>query len=332
MKNNRKRIPVWAKIVLIVLAVLLVVGVAGAGYAWSKLAKINKAEEVEKVEPEEEYFESDEEEKGYEEVNPEDVTWSSSEKVFGDDNVLNLLLIGQDRRPGEGRARSDSMMIMTINKTDKTIKLTSLMRDLYVQIPGYSDNRINAAYAFGGMELLDATIKQNFDINIDGNIEVDFSGFQKVIDTIGGIELDIHEDEIKVLNDYVRELDKMSGESENANIVTQAGVQHLNGLQALAYSRIRYVGNGDFGRTERQRKVLMAAFADTIFPLLTTDMSNSDLIGVGVEVLGMGVSEIETHNIPEDASFRYASIRGMSVLVPDIDKCRQVLRQVIYGE
>ena len=158
MKNNRKRIPVWAKIVLIVLAVLLVVGVAGAGYAWSKLAKINKAEEVEKVEPEEEYFESDEEEKGYEEVNPEDVTWSSSEKVFGDDNVLNLLLIGQDRRPGEGRARSDSMMIMTINKTDKTIKLTSLMRDLYVQIPGYSDNRINAAYAFGGMELLDATI------------------------------------------------------------------------------------------------------------------------------------------------------------------------------
>lgn len=346
MKNNRKRIPVWTKIVLVVLAVLLLGGVAGAGYAWSKLDKINKAEEVEKVEPEEEYFEPDEEEKGYEEVNPEDVTWSSSEEVFGDDNVLNLLLIGQDRRPGEGRARSDSMMIMTINKTDKTIKLTSLMRDLYVQIPGYSDNRINAAYAFGGMELLDATIKQNFDINIDGNIEVDFSGFQKVIDTIGGIELDVHEDEIKVLNDYVRELDKMSGESENANIVTQAGVQHLNGLQALAYSRIRYVGNGDFGRTERQRKVLMAAFdkvknsglnemlklADTIFPLLTTDMSNSDLIGVGVEVLGMGVSEIETHNIPEDASFRYASIRGMSVLVPDIDKCRQVLRQVIYGE
>ena len=172
MKSNRKRIPVWAKILTTILVVLLAAGAVSVGYTWSKLNKINKAEKVERVEPQEEYFEQDaeNEEEKYEEVNPEDITWSNSEKVFGDDNVLNLLLIGQDRRPGEGRARSDSMMIMTINKTDKTIKLTSLMRDLYVQIPGYSDNRINAAYAFGGMELLDATIKQNFYIYIDGNI------------------------------------------------------------------------------------------------------------------------------------------------------------------
>lgn len=350
MKKSRKkkRMSIQVKILFIVFIIILGILGIGTGFAWSKLNKINKADKVDKINPKDEYFEADDEnqDEKYEKMNPEDITWSNSEKVFGDDNVLNLLLIGQDRRPGEGRARSDSMIIMTINKTDKTIKLTSLMRDLYVQIPGYSDNRINAAYAFGGMELLDATIKQNFDIEVDGNIEVDFSGFQKVIDSIGGIELDIHEDEIKVLNNYVKELNKMAGEEETVNMIIQSGMQHINGTQALAYSRIRYVGNGDFGRTERQRKVLMAAFdkvknsglnemlklADTIFPLLTTDMSNSDLIGVGVEVLGMGVGEIETHNIPEDASFRYASIRGMSVLVPDIDKCRQVLRQVIYGE
>ncbi len=343
----RRKIPVWLKILLIILGIVLIIAGVGIGFGWSKISKINKADKVEKISPQDEYFEADAEEKNekYEEINPEDITWSSSEEVFGDDNVLNLLLIGQDRRPGEERARSDSMIIMTINKTDKTIKLTSLMRDLYVQIPGYSDNRINAAYAFGGMELLDETIKRNFDIEIDGNIEVDFSGFQQVIDIVGGIELDIHEDEIKVLNDYIRELNQMSEQDENANVVTQAGRQHLNGIQALAYSRIRYVGNGDFGRTERQRKVLTAAFdkvknsgvnemlklADTIFPLLTTDMSNADLIGAGMEVLGMGVSEIETYNIPEDASFQYASIRGMSVLVPDIDKCREVLREIIYG-
>lgn len=343
----RRKIPVWLKILLIILGIVLIIAGVGIGFGWSKISKINKADKVEKISPQDEYFEADAEEKNekYEEINPEDITWSSSEEVFGDDNVLNLLLIGQDRRPGEERARSDSMIIMTINKTDTTIKLTSLMRDLYVQIPGYSDNRINAAYAFGGMELLDETIKRNFDIEIDGNIEVDFSGFQQVIDIVGGIELDIHEDEIKVLNDYIRELNQMSEQDENANVVTQAGRQHLNGIQALAYSRIRYVGNGDFGRTERQRKVLTAAFdkvknsgvnemlklADTIFPLLTTDMSNADLIGAGMEVLGMGVSEIETYNIPEDASFQYASIRGMSVLVPDIDKCREVLREIIYG-
>ena len=140
-----------------------------------------------------------------------------------------LNLDGQDRRPGEGRARSDAMIIASINKTDKTIKLTSLMRDMYVQIPGYSDNRINAAYAFGGMELLDAAIKQNFDIDIDGNIEVDFSGFKNVIDSIGSVDIQVDADEISVMNDYVRDINRQTGAAPDSSLVTQAGMQHLNG-------------------------------------------------------------------------------------------------------
>ena len=167
-----------------------------------------------------------------------------------------------------------------------------------------------------------------------------------MIDSIGGIDMEIDADEIDVMNDYVRDINRQTGENTESSLVTQAGMQHLNGTQALAYSRIRYVGNGDFGRTERQRKVLMAAFdevsnlsipemlslADTVLPLLTTDMSSGDLISLATDVLTLGISNIENHNIPEDASYRSASIRGMSVLVPDLDSCRRKLQEIIYGE
>ena len=345
-KKRKRKYPLWVRILTIVVAAIFAAVLAGLIFVLAKLGQINRAVDVEKLNPESEYFETDEPDSNLETMDPEDVTWSNSETVSGSDDVVNILLIGQDRRPGEGRARSDAMIIASINKTDKTIKLTSLMRDMYVQIPGYSDNRINAAYAFGGMETLDATIKQNFDIDIDGNIEVDFSGFKEVIDSFGGIDMEIDADEIDVMNDYVRDINRQTGENTESSLVTQAGMQHLNGTQALAYSRIRYVGNGDFGRTERQRKVLMAAFdevsnlsipemlslADTVLPLLTTDMSSGDLIRLATDVLTLGISDIETHNIPEDASYRSASIRGMSVLVPDLDSCRRVLQEIIYGE
>lgn len=337
-KKTKKqyKYPLWIRILTVILAIILILALFGLIFVLSKLSQIKQAAEVEKLDPELEYFETDEGVSGLETMNPEDVIWSKNENVTGDDDVTNILLIGQDRRPGEERARSDAMIIASINKTDKTITLTSLMRDMYVQIPGYSDNRINAAYAFGGMETLDATIKENFDIDIDGNIEVDFSGFQEVIDAIGGIDIELQIDEIEIINSSV----------QSSSINPQSGTYHLNGEQALAYSRIRYIGNGDFGRTDRQRKVLMAAFnkvnglsisqmlslADTIFPLLTTDMSSPQLIRLATDILTLGITEIRTYNIPEDASYQSASIRGMSVLVPDLDECRRKLQEIIYGE
>lgn len=101
-------------------------------------------------------------------------------------NIKSILLIGQDKREGQSRQRSDSMILATLDKDQKTISLTSFMRDLYVAIPGYSSTRINAAYAYGGMDLLDETLTQNFGVEIDGNVEVDFEVFQVLVDKVGG--------------------------------------------------------------------------------------------------------------------------------------------------
>ena len=106
-------------------------------------------------------------------------------------NIKSILLIGQDKREGESRQRSDSMILATLDKDQRTVSLTSFMRDLYVAIPGYSTTRINAAYAYGGMELLDATLEENFGVKIDGNVEVDFEVFQVLVDKVGGIDLEL---------------------------------------------------------------------------------------------------------------------------------------------
>lgn len=333
-QRKKKKAPVWLRILVIVLGVLVLSLMVVMMYVLWQLDKINQAEDIEALSAAEEYFETDESSM-YDAMNPGDVEWSSDESVNGEDDVINILLIGQDRRPGESRARSDSMIIATINKTDNTISLTSLMRDMYVQIPGYSDNRINAAYAFGGMALLDETIKQNFDIDIDGNIEVDFSGFEQVINILGGVDIELSQAEVNEVN-----------RTSASSYISSAGLQHLNGAQALAYARIRNIGNSDFGRTSRQRTVLTAAYAkvrqmklsdmlslaDTVLPLITTDQSGMALVGLATDIFGMGVSSLETHNIPEDASFQSANIRGMDVLVPNLDDCRRTLRSIIYGE
>ncbi len=266
-------------------------------------------------------------------LNPDDIKWDNSSVTLKDKDIINILLIGQDRRPGEGRARSDSMIIATLNKRDDSIKLTSLMRDMYVQIPGFSDNKINAAYSIGGMKLLDDTIEKNFAVQIDGNIEVDFEGFTKIIDKIGGVDININKADANYLNTYT-------------NTKIRAGTCHMSGTTALEYSRIRYVGNGDYERTERQRKVLLAAFeklkdsnlttlislSDEIFPMITTDLFNAKIIEYIKDVMTMDISEIETLRIPADGKFTAARIREMSVLVPDLTLNRKILKEFICND
>lgn len=319
MKKQKKKYKLVGKIVVGILIIVLLFVAAGSGFLWLSLNKIHKVE-------------------GYER--------KKNENTFQDKDVLNILLIGEDRRPEEGRTRSDSIIIMTVDKENKVIKLTSLMRDLYVQIPGYSGSKISTSYVRGGIQLLEETIKQNFDIHIDGSIRVDFSDFRSVIDSIGGIELNIREDEIDVLNTYIKECNKIFGENENSNLVKKSGVQKLNGLQVLAHSRSRYIETGDFGRTERQREILIAVSeqikkleiwhtlktAYSVLPLLTTDMGNIDLLKLGISICETGVNNIETHNIPVEASFEFDNIEGMDVMVPDLDICKQALKRIIYGE
>ena len=257
---------------------------------------------------------------------------SASEIGGSDSDLLNILLIGQDAREGEDGARSDSMILCTYNKATRELTMTSFLRDLYVPIPGYGSNRINAAYAFGGMPLLEKTIGQNFQVSIDGSIEVDFSHFSEIIDQLGGVEMELRQDEADVIN-------RQTGSE------LSEGVHKLDGFQALTYARIRNLDmDGDFSRTNRQRKV-MSALVDSlrgsslkeltpvignILPMLTTDLSRGQLFLYALEILpNLSEINIQSQRIPADGTFTDETIDGMSVLVADMEAQRQYLRSTL---
>lgn len=336
--DKKKGLPVWALVILCVAAALLVIIAAGYGYIQSKLGKINRTQDQTALAPEEEYFETGETlEESLDTISQEDVEWDSDAYTFSREDVTNILLIGQDSSDEEERTRSDSMIIVSVNKKKGKVALTSLMRDMYVQIPGYSDNRLNAAYAFGGMELLDETIEKNFAIDIDGNIEVNFDGFEAVIDAVGGVDIELNSAEVSHLN------------KKHSTWHLKVGMNHLDGEKALEYARIRKVGDGDFERTDRQRRVLTAVFdemknisitrlialADELFPLLTTDMDNGEIIRLGINVLSMDLDTLETYRIPCDDAYDEVRVfardgTAMDVLIPDLDLNRSYFYQNIY--
>lgn len=275
-------------------------------------------------------------------IDPNDINWDPSSGILeNSENIINILLIGQDRREGQGRQRSDAMILCTVNLQTKTLTLTSFMRDMYVQIPGYYDNRINTCYMIGGMTLLDQCMEENFGVAVDGNVEVDFGGFMDVIDLVGGLDMELTADEAAYLNRRGNwDVDDTTAGQWNL----KQGMNHLTGEQALAYSRIRYIGNGDFGRTERQRKVLNTLLKECnsmsipelnellreVLPLLTTDMTNSEIIGYAMKLFPM-LKDMKVNNlrIPADGTYRDASINGMSVLVPDLGDNRKILSEAM---
>ena len=250
--------------------------------------------------------------------------------IGGDDSIVNIMLIGQDRRPGEPRARSDSMILVTFNKEKKTITMTSFMRDLYLDLPdGYRDDRINVAYYLGGMELLDKTLYESFGVIVDANVEVDFDQFRYLIDLLGGVEIELTEAEARYINNKI------------GSQRVEEGVQILDGEEALWYARNRSSGGtSDFGRTDRQRKVLdaliqaykdqplleMLGMVDDVLPMVTTDLAKSEVITYVTALFPMlSQCEIITQRIPVDGGYYNANIRGMSVLVPYMDTNRQAL-------
>ena len=270
----------------------------------------------------------------YPTVDENSITFSTTPdgQVIGkEDHIVNILLIGQDRREGEGRSRSDSMILVSFNKKTNKITMASFLRDNYVQLPDdYLPNRLNAAYAIGGMEMLDETLEINFGVSVDANLEVDFSSFSSIIDILGGVDIELTEAEASHMN------------GENGWGLT-GGMNHLDGEQALTYSRIRKL-DSDFGRTNRQRNVLTSLFQafknidltqalgliNEIFPLLTTDMSNAEMIGYVTDLLPMlAKAELTSVHIPGDEDYYNATIRGMMVLVPDLDACREVLAEAL---
>lgn len=243
---------------------------------------------------------------------------------------VHILLIGQDRSEGEQRARSDSMILCSFFPSEKKLILTSFLRDLYVQIPGYQKDRINAAYAWGGAELLQKTLTENFGICVDGCIEADFAQFSKIIDAMGGICLELRQDEADAINAVVD-----SDLSE--------GMQELSGQQALAFVRIRKLdSDGDFSRTQRQRKVISAmlhryrdvspitAFSvlTKVVPMLSSDLDGEQILSTASQVIPV-LSELRvvSQRIPAEGSYSYSRVRDMEVLIADLDAARKLLKE-----
>lgn len=261
--------------------------------------------------------------------------------------IKNVLLLGEEAiNSGGSRGRTDLIIIATVDTKDKTLKLTSFARDSLVSIPGYSDNRINAAYAIGGLAKLYEVLERNFAITPDNYAKVGFNDFEKIVDAVGGIDIELSKNEAKYLNrtNYI-------SNPAYRNVVE--GMNHMNGNQALGYCRVRKVStknkeSNDFGRTSRQREVLQAVFdkvktlsytellslANECLPYVTTDMTATQIeeyLSALVSIGGMNI-KVEEMRIPVDGYWNYVTLRGMSVTQIDLEYNKKALHSFIYGE
>ena len=264
-----------------------------------------------------------------------------------EDGVINILLIGNDSRENGDDGRSDAMILLSVSSKTKTIYMTSLLRDIYVEIPGHDGNRLNAAYSFGGAELLMETIEKNFDIPVNRYVLVNFEAFASLVDAVGGIELELTKEEIEYVNGYLVEYNMLTGRPQGTDNMdtSQSGLVHLNGPQALAYSRNRYIGT-DFGRTERQRKVLTAVIKklpmavltsagelmDGLLPNLTTNLTRNECFRLSLMAGKLLTYEIVSDNIPQPNTYQPVTIRKMEVLEVDFDTNIKYLKKKLYGE
>lgn len=259
------------------------------------------------------------------------------------DSIINIALFGVDAVDG-GAGRSDSIMIATIDTVNKKLKLTSIMRDSYVAIDGHGNDKINHAYAFGGPQLAIKTLNENFDLNIEDFASVNFETLPKIIDKIGGIELDIDADELKYINSYIANLNNINGTSEPS--IESTGLQHVSGTQALAFCRIRYTSGGDYKRTERHREVLTKilekietlpatsypSLLSDILPMVNTSLDYSKILELGTEVLKLGDSKMELERFPRDEYCEGKLINEIYYLTFDKETTVEQLHNYIFED
>lgn len=239
----------------------------------------------------------------------------------------NIAVFGVDSRANDLKknTRSDSIMIVSINKKTKDVKICSIYRDTYVNIEGHGYTKLNHAYAYGGPELAINTINKNFDLNVTDFVTVNFSAVTNVVDLLGGITLDIKEDELKHVNNYTRDVAKING--TDYTYLKKAGKQTVDGTQATAYCRVRYTAGGDFTRAERQRTVLNQIFkkakksnpftlvklANEMIPQVYTSLSNTEMLSLGKDIF--------FYDIKDQAGFPFDNtakkIGGVSYVLAD---------------
>lgn len=318
--GKKRKFPIWARALIAVVLVTCVISVPVI-FLSMHLGLINYSDFSDTKEQQEEFDIDDKESTKNPkatDINASDIDWG--ETLHGssryDENVINVLMIGVDEKStATYRNRSDTIIVLSINKSDKSVKMSSFMRDLYVPIPGHSDNKINSAYQTGGVPLLKQTLEEDFKITIDYSVYVHFDTFITIIDLIGGLDIEINQKEAAFINK----------KAKTTNLVE--GINHMNGTQALWFSRIRKItsdiyGHDDFGRTCRQRTVINTIFKkykdlsytemidviDKVLPYITTDMKTDDIIKCGALVLSYGLDEFQQFRVPIDNGYEEVNI------------------------
>ena len=289
--KKRKRIRIFLTIILVILILLLLCFSGIAWYVYNKLSKVNYVE-LENIEINEGV---EEQLKGY----------------------RNIVLFGVDARANTyDNSRSDCIIIASINEDTNEVKLTSIYRDTYVYIEGHGYDKITHAYAYGGPELAINTINKNFDLDITEFVAVNFDAVVDIIDAIDGVNIKIESDELNYINDYISAVDSQMG--KRTQKVTKTGNQTLSGVQALAYSRIRYTAGGDYKRTERMRDVLNASFskaktmsvgklnnlADILLPKVYTNITSNEILGM--------IPNITKYNVVSSIGWPY-EVKGITL-------------------
>lgn len=281
-KSKKRKV---LKVILIIFIVLVVIvaaaAAAGFTYIYSMLGKMDQ-----------------------EEINLNAI---SIDEAVADElsEYRNIALFGIDSREDDyGRGnRSDCIIIASINKKTNDVRLVSVYRDTYLLLTGRSLDKVTHAYSYGGAELAVSTLNANLDLNIQEYVTVNFDAVVDAVDALGGITMPITSDEVKYINSYIDENNRVTG--HNSSHITTAGTYKLDGVQALAYSRIRYTSGGDYKRTERMRDVLEAMlkkakslsvselvnFVNIMLPKISTNISSTDIIGLAPTLMNINVSE-----------------------------------------
>ncbi|KEI18452.1 LCP family protein [Clostridium haemolyticum] len=257
------------------------------------------------------------------------------------DGISNILLIGNDARNLNEKSRSDAILILSIDNINKNLKLISIMRDSYVEIPGYGEQKINHALAYGGPELLKDTIEKNFNLKLHDYGIINFNGFQELVDIIGGLDINVSEIERKEMNKFIPEVNP-----KDPHLVKKAGMQHLDGQQVLSYSRIRKIGNGDYDRTERQRGVISLIIdklkdtnvlkypilASKLFPYIKTNMDIGEILNYAYTVYKIGSFTPEQMLIPVPEITGPQIINGKGwVVLMDKEQNAQIMHDFIFN-
>ncbi len=323
---------------------LMAMGVNISGKIWSSVTGSfdNTADATEDVD----HIDAEDVESTAKEIDPNSIVWPAHPgEGRQEKGVYNILLLGEEAiGSGSGRGRTDVIVIATMNTNTKELMLTSLLRDTYVQIPGYQDNKLNSAYEKGGLDLLYETIALNYNLRLDGCVMVNFENFEKIIDKLGGLEIELTDGEARYLNstNYI-------SNPAYRNVVP--GKQLLNGNQVLGYSRVRKRAtitgnNNDYGRTDRHRIVLNAIFdkyktkskvelASTmldLLPMIKTDIDSKNFEVLLNSFIDMGTMDLQQLRIPADGAFDTAKVRGMDCIIPDLQKNITILDNYIFGD